>query len=161
MYKSIIYLNLLIFTFAIFPGISYSQRMVTEDLSTDANKVDKYKVVIEESFYVVKPENKTQFLELYRNKLYPFWMEMQKMGIIIGDYEMYSQRIHTIKPLWTYKTIVRFPSYSAIDIWLDIRDRVYRRLFPGEEGYKSVRKEIDLIVEDHWDEFIRQIPIEE
>ena len=121
---------------------------------------EKYKTVIEESFYVVKAKNKEKFLEIYKTKLYPFWQEMKKMGIIIDDYRMYSQRVHTIKPLWTYKTTVKFKNYEAIDKWLEMRDKVYKKLFPSEKGYKQPRKEIDKITEEHWDEFIREIPLD-
>ncbi len=120
---------------------------------------DRYKIVIEESFYVVRPENKDKFLEVYREKLYPFWSEMQKMGIIVDEYRLYSQRVHTLEPLWTYKTVVKFKNYQSIDRWLEMRDEVYNKLFPGEGGYKSPRDEIDLITEEHWDEFIREIPL--
>lgn len=40
---------------------------------------DRFKVVIEESFYVVKAENKDKFLQVYREKLYPFWHKMHEM----------------------------------------------------------------------------------
>lgn len=120
---------------------------------------DRYKIVIEESFYVVKEENKEQFLQIYKSRIFPFWQEMKKKGIIVDDYRMYSQRIHTLEPLWTYKTVVKFPNYEAIDKWLEQRDTVYNKLFPGEGGYKAPRKQINLITEDHWDEFIREIPM--
>jgi hypothetical protein len=120
---------------------------------------DRYKYVIEESFYVVKPENKEKFVQVYKEKLMPFWNEMQKRGIIIGEYRLYSQRLHTLDPLWTYKTVVAFPNYAAVDKWLELRDEVYDKLFPGEGGYKAPRKEIDTITELHWDEFIREIPL--
>ena len=125
---------------------------------SDAAK-DRYKTVIEESFYVVKEENKEQFLQIYKSRLFPFWQEMKKQGIIIDDYRMYSQRIHTLEPLWTFKTVVKFPNYQAIDKWLETRDKVYNKLFPGEGGYKEPRQQVDLITEEHWDEFIREIPM--
>ncbi len=120
---------------------------------------DRYKLVIEESFYVVKPENTDKFLEVYREKLSPFWNEMQNRGITVGDYKLYSQRLHTLDPHWTYKTVVVFKNYAAVDRWLELRDNVYDQLFPGEGGYKAPRKEIDAITESHWDEFIREIPM--
>lgn len=122
---------------------------------------DRFKVVIEESFYVVKAENKDKFLQVYREKLYPFWHKMYEMGIIVEDYKLYSQRIHTLKPNWTFKTVVKFRNYESIDRWLEIKDEVYRELFPGEEGYGAPRREIDLVTEEHWDEFIREIPLAE
>ena len=122
---------------------------------------ERYQYVIEESFYVVKPENKEKFLEIYREKLMPFWTEMQNRGIIVGEYKLYAQRLHTLKPHWTYKTVVVFPNYAALDEWLRLRDQVYDSLFPGEGGYKAPRKQIDAISESesHWDEFIREIPL--
>ena len=39
---------------------------------------DRYKIVIEESFYVVKEENKEQFLQIYKSKLFPFWQKMKE-----------------------------------------------------------------------------------
>lgn len=120
---------------------------------------NRYQIVIEESFYVVKPENKDKFLQVYREKLYPFWSEMQKMGLIVDEYKLYSQRVHTLEPLWTFKTVVKFRNYQSIDTWLEKRDEVYDKLFPGEGGYKAPRKEIDLITEAHWDEFIRELPL--
>jgi len=128
-------------------------------LTTAYSLEDRYKLVIEESFYVVKPENSEKFLEVNREKLYPFWSEMQKRGIIVGEYRVYSQRLHTLEPHWTYKTVVVFKNYEAVDQWLELRDEVYNRLFPGEGGYKAPRKEIDTITESHWDEFIREIPM--
>lgn len=119
----------------------------------------RYQYVIEESFYVVKPENTEKFLEVYREKLMPFWNEMQNRGVIVGEYKLYSQRLHTLKPHWTYKTVVVFPNYAAVDEWLRLRDQVYDSLFPGEGGYKAPRKEIDRITESHWDEFTREIPM--
>lgn len=128
-------------------GLSYAQE-------------GRYTTVIEESFYVVKPENTEKFLKVYREKLYPFWEEMRKLGIITEEYKLYSQRVHTLDPLWTYKTVVKFPNYAALDKWLEMRDEVYTKLFPNEEGYKTPRKEIDLITVEHWDEFIREIPLQ-
>ena len=124
-----------------------------------AQAQERYKIVIEESFYVIKPENTDKFLKVYREKLYPFWSEMQKRGIIVDEYRLYSQRVHTLSPLWTYKTVVKFKDYESIDKWLSLRDEVYDSLFPGEGGYAAPRKEIDLITEEHWDEFIREIPL--
>ncbi|MCH8013653.1 MAG: hypothetical protein IH823_02515 [Candidatus Dadabacteria bacterium] len=128
-------------------------------LTTAYSLEDRYKLVIEESFYVVKPENSEKFLEVNREKLYPFWSEMQKREIIVGEYKLYSQRLHTLEPHWTYKTVVVFKNYEAVDQWLELRDEVYNGLFPGEGGYKAPRKEIDTITESHWDEFIREIPM--
>lgn len=128
-------------------------------LTTAYSLEDRYKLVIEESFYVVKPENSEKFLEVNREKLYPFWSEMQKRGVIVGEYRLYSQRLHTLEPHWTYKTVVVFKNYEAVDQWLELRDEVYNGLFPGEGGYKAPRKEIDTITESHWDEFIREIPM--
>lgn len=128
-------------------------------LTTAYSLEDRYKLVIEESFYVVKPENSEKFLEVNREKLYPFWSEMQKRGIIVGEYRVYSQRLHTLEPHWTHKTVVVFKNYEAVDQWLELRDEVYNGLFPGEGGYKAPRKEIDTITESHWDEFIREIPM--
>lgn len=128
-------------------------------LTTAYSLEDRYKLVIEESFYVVKPEHSEKFLEVNREKLYPFWSEMQKREIIVGEYKLYSQRLHTLEPHWTYKTVVVFKNYEAVDQWLELRDEVYNGLFPGEGGYKAPRKEIDTITESHWDEFIREIPM--
>ncbi len=142
------YLILLIISFTtIYGGVSFADE-------------NRYKAVIEESFYVVAPENKEKFMQVYRENLYPFWQEMKRRGIIIDDYKIYSQRIHTAKPLWTYKTVVKFPNYEAIDKWLEVRDDVYKKLFPDAEGYKTPRKEIDKITEAHWDEFMRELPLE-
>jgi len=120
---------------------------------------DQYQIVIEESYYVVKPENQDKFLEIYKEKTNPFWNEMNKMGLIEGDIKMYSQRLHTLEPRWTYKTVIRFKNYQAIDTWLEKRDEVFNKLFPNAGGYKSVSKEISKITEEHWDEFIREIPL--
>jgi len=122
---------------------------------------NKYQAVIEESYYVVGADNQDKFLDIYREKVYPFWSEMNKMGLTDGDIKMYSQRIHTLKPKWTYKTVIRFKNYNAIDTWLQKRDEVYNKLFPNAGGYKSVSKEISEITEEHWDEFIREIPLKE
>jgi len=120
---------------------------------------DRYKIVIEESFYVVAEENKEQFLQIYKSRLIPFWQKMKEKGVIVDNYRIYSQRIHTLAPLWTYKTVVKFKNYQSIDKWLESRDKVYNKLFPGEGGYKEPRQQIDLITEAHWDEFIREIPL--
>ncbi|MCZ6638866.1 MAG: hypothetical protein O6830_02755, partial [Candidatus Dadabacteria bacterium] len=97
-------------------------------LTTAYSLEDRYKLVIEESFYVVKPENSEKFLEVNREKLYPFWSEMQKREIIVGEYKLYSQRLHTLEPHWTYKTVVVFKNYEAVDQWLELRDEVYNGL---------------------------------
>jgi putative SOS response-associated peptidase YedK len=120
---------------------------------------DRYKIVIEESFYVVAEENKEQFLQIFKSRLFPFWQKMKEKGVIVDDYRIYSQRIHTLEPLWTFKTVVKFKNYQSIDKWLESRDKVYNKLFPGEGGYKEPRQQIDLITEEHWDEFIREIPL--
>ena len=119
----------------------------------------RYQTVIEESFYVVSPENQDKFLEIYKEKVYPFWKEMNKMGLIDGDIKMYSQRVHTLDPKWTYKTVVRFKNYGAIDTWLQKRDEVFNKLFSDAGGYEKIRKEISVITGEHWDEFIREIPL--
>ncbi|MFI5323180.1 MAG: hypothetical protein ACHQ6U_06550 [Thermodesulfobacteriota bacterium] len=136
-----------------------SALLLTISASFSSAAEDRYKAVIEESFYVIKPENRDKFLEIYREKLYPFWNEMQKRGIVVDEYKLYTQRLHTLEPLWTYKTVVKFKDYESIDKWLALRDEVYNKLFPGEGGYEGPRKQIDLITVQHWDEFIRELPL--
>lgn len=120
----------------------------------------RYQLVIEESYYAVRPEDEDGFLEIYRTRVFPFWREIRKMGLIEGDIEMYSERIHSLKPRWTFKTVVRFKNYAAIDKWLEKRDGVFNKLFPGEGGYKGLSRRIKAITEEHWDEFIREVPLE-
>ena len=134
--------------------------LLLSSISAAYSQDERYKYVIEESFYVVKPENTEKFLQIYREKLMPFWNEMQNRGVIVGEYKLYSQRLHTLDPHWTYKTVVVFRNYAALDKWLSLRDDVYDSLFPGEGGYKAPRKEIDLITESHWDEFTRELPMQ-
>ncbi|GJM17227.1 MAG: hypothetical protein DHS20C13_25540 [Thermodesulfobacteriota bacterium] len=143
-----------------FIRLSFIALVLIVGVSAANSQEERYKYVIEESFYVVKPENTEKFVQVYREKLFPFWSEMQKRGIIVGEYKLYSQRLHTLDPHWTYKTVVVFPNYAALDKWLELRDEVYDRLFPGEGGYKAPRKEIDAITVSHWDEFIREIPLQ-
>lgn len=126
-----------------------------------AEEKERYQVVIEESYYKVEPDNEDKFLELYRKKVFPFWKEMERLGLIDSEIRMYTQRVHTLKPSWTFKTVVRFKNYNAIDKWLEKRDEVYGRLFPQEGEYKTIRNEISAITENHWDEFIREIPLSE
>jgi hypothetical protein len=120
----------------------------------------RYQVVIEESYYKVRPEHQDEFLELYKKKIFPFWKEIEKIGLIDGEIKMYMQRIHTLEPSWTFKTVVRFKNYTAIDKWLEKRDEAFNRLFPEEEGYNKFRKKIMTITQEHWDEFIGEIPLE-
>jgi hypothetical protein len=124
------------------------------------SKDDRYNVVIEESYYKVKPENEDKFLELYKTRVFPFWKEIEKMGLIEGEVKLYTQRLHTLKPSWTFKTVVRFKNYTAIDKWLEKREEVFNELFPNEGGYKKFGKQIRAITEEHWDEFIREVPLE-
>jgi hypothetical protein len=140
-----------------FTGLTAALLIITASFAGAVE--DRYRIVIEESFYVVKPENREKFLEIYREKLYPFWSEMQKRGIIVDEYKLFTQRVHTLEPLWTYKTVVKFKNYESIDRWLYLRDEVYNKLFPEGGGYEKPRKELDLITEDHWDEFIKEIPL--
>jgi hypothetical protein len=126
-----------------------------------AGEKDRYQVVIEESYYKVEPKNEDKFLEVFKKKVFPFWKEMERLGLIDGEIKMYTQRIHTLKPSWTFKTVVRFKNYNAIDKWLEKRDEVYGKLFPQEGEYKTIRDEISAITENHWDEFIREIPLSE
>lgn len=119
-----------------------------------------YSAVIEESYYDVSAENEDKFLEIYKTRVFPFWKEMKNMGLIDGDIKMYSQRIHTRKPNWTFKTVVRFINYAVIDKWLEKREEVFNKLFPGEGGYKGLGKKIKALTEEHWDEFVREIPLE-
>jgi len=123
-------------------------------------ETDRYKVVIEESYYTVAFEDKDQFIKIYRGKIIPFWREMKNRGIIQDDIRMYSQRIHPFEPHWTYKTVVRFTNYESIDKWLEIREDVINSLFPKAGGYKKVRGQISALTIRHWDEFIRELPLE-
>lgn len=115
--------------------------------------------VIEESYYEVKPENEDRFLELHKTRVLPFWKEIKKRGLIEEDMKIYTQRLHTLEPRWTFKTVVKFKNYTAIDKWLEIREELFRELFPGEE-YKELRNKIMRITERHWDVFLREIPLE-
>jgi hypothetical protein len=121
---------------------------------------DRYKVVIEESYYTVAHENKEEFIKIYKEKIFPFWKEMKKMGLIEDDIRMYSQRIHPFKPHWSFKTVVRFTNYQSIDKWLQSRDEVTNKLFPKEGGYKKMRAKISAITEAHWDDLVRELPLE-
>ncbi|NIX15870.1 MAG: hypothetical protein GWN11_08305 [Candidatus Dadabacteria bacterium] len=122
---------------------------------------ERYKVVIEESYYVIAYENKEEFMKIYKEMIFPFWREMKKMGLIEDDIKMYSQRIHPKKPHWTHKTIIRFKNYHAIDKWLASREEVVNRLFPKEGGYKKMRARIAAITEAHWDDLVRELPLDE
>lgn len=143
--------------FAVFITLSITLSFLTAYCFAEENR---YKVVIEESYYKVKPENEDKFLELYKKKVFPFWKEVEKMGLIDGEMKMYTQRIHTLQPSWTFKTVVRFKNYTAIDKWLEKRDEIFNKLFPNEGGYKNFGKQIMAITQVHWDEFIREVPLE-
>ena len=123
-------------------------------------EADRYKVVIEESYYTVAYENEDEFLKIYREMIFPFWHEMKNRGIIQDDIRMYSQRVHPHEPHWSFKTVVRFPDYNSIDKWLASRDEVMNKLFSGQEGYKTVRGKISAITLEHWDDLIREIPLQ-
>lgn len=122
---------------------------------------ERYKNVIEESYYTVAHENKKEFLKIYKERIFPFWREMKSMGLIQEDIRMYSQRIHPKTPKWSYKTVVRFTNYESIDKWLELRDEVTNKLFPKEGGYKKMRARISAITEDHWDDLVREERLEE
>jgi hypothetical protein len=126
--------------------------------ATPSLREEGYAVVIEESYYYVRAENEEKFLELVRTRLIPFWNEMARLGITQEPARLYSQRVHTLNPKWTYKIVVRFRNYQAIEKWLDIRDGIYEKLFPGEGSYKSLHKKIDPLVDSHWDELLREVP---
>jgi heme-degrading monooxygenase HmoA len=117
--------------------------------------------VIEESYYKVDPEHEDEFLELFKKKIFPFWKEMEKLGLIEGEIRMYTQRVHTLEPSWSYKTVVKFKNYSAIDKWLEKREEIFNKLFPEEGGYNNLRKKVMVITEDHWDELIKEIPLKQ
>ena len=121
---------------------------------------DRYKVVIEESYFTVAHENKEEFIKIYKEKIFPFWREMKKMGLIEDDIKMYAQRIHPFKPQWTYKTVVRFTNYQSIDKWLEKRDKVKHKLFPQEGGYKKMRAKISAITVAPWDDLERDLTLE-
>jgi hypothetical protein len=145
---------------ATFAGlISLSMFLITGH--SFAEEKDRYQVVIEESYYKVEPENEDRFLELYKKKVFPFWKEMERLGLIDSEIKMYTQRIHSLKPSWTFKTAVRFKNYAAIDKWLEKREEIFNKLFPDEGGYTNFGKQIKGISEEHWDEFIREIPLSE
>ena len=145
------YLLLLIISFLLF---AIPQKSQAEDVP------DRYKVVIEESYYVIAHENKKKFMKIYKERIFPFWREMKKMGLIEDDIRMYSQRIHPKKPHWTHKTVVRFKNYHAIDKWLASREEVVDKLFPDEGSYKEMRGKIAAITEAHWDDLVRELPLE-
>jgi len=147
-----IFISLFIISILCFSGFSNAE-------SNQNTDIDRFKIVREESYYLVKPENKERFLKLYREKMYPFWHKIYEMGLIVDDYKLYSHRTHELEPNWTFKTVTKFRNYTAIDKWLEIRDQEYRKIFPEVKGYEEPRKEIDLITEKHWDEFIREIPL--
>ena len=144
----------LVFSFFILSFVT-SLLMDKESIAQDMKK----DAVIEESYYLIRPENQDRFLKIMKDKVYPFWMEMKKIGIIDGDFKIYTQRVHTLKPKWSYKSVVRFKNYASIDKWLQERDKVVNKLFPNQGGYEGFRKEISLITEEHWDELIREIPL--
>jgi len=121
---------------------------------------DKEQIVIEESYYKVKPGMEEKFLEIYRSKFYLFWEEVHKLGLTDGSIKMYTQRIHTLEPSWTYKTVVRFKNYAAIDEWLKKRDEIIKRLFPNIDKYSKIRSEADDLTEENWYELSREIPLE-
>lgn len=138
---------LILLSIYVFPDDSYGEQ-------------DRYKVVIEESYYTVAYENQDEFLKIYREMIFPFWHEMKKRGIIQDDIRMYSQRIHPFKPHWTFKTVVRFTNYTAIDKWLEVREEVIEKLFPDQGGYKAIRGKVSAITINHWDDFVRELPLE-
>ncbi|MCI0454818.1 MAG: hypothetical protein L0Y68_07470 [Candidatus Dadabacteria bacterium] len=117
--------------------------------------------VIEESYYKVDPESEDKFIELFKKKIFPFWKEIEKLGLIEGEIRMYTQRVHTLEPSWSYKTVVRFKNYSAIDKWLEKREEILNKLFPGEGGYNNLRKRVMSITKEHWDELIKEIPLKQ
>ena len=143
--------------FAVFIALSITLFFPTTYCLTEESR---YQVVIEESYYKVKPEDEDKFLEFYKKKAFPLWKEVEKLGLIDGEIKMYTQRIHTLEPSWTFKTVVRFKNYTAIDKWLEKREEIFNRLFPNEGGYKNSGKQIRAITQEHWDEFIREVPLE-
>ena len=111
-----------------------------------------------EYYSKLAPGATQEWLALYNKNHNPILKQLMKEGVLLSE-KLYERRFHAAAPAWDYKVVMVWRDWAALEQAHQREPEVIRALYPDKEGHDQLEKRRWEITEQHWDDVLREVPL--
>ncbi len=100
-----------------------------------------------------------EWLALYKKNHHPILRQLAKEGFILSE-KLYERRFHAESPAWDFKVVMVWRDWSALEQAQAREPEIIRSLYPDKAAHEREEKRRWELTERHWDDVLREIPLE-
>ncbi len=112
-----------------------------------------------EYYYKLVPGGTAEWLALYKKNHNPILKELMKEGILKSE-KLYGRRFHAETPAWDYKIVMVWRDWMALEEAHHREPEIIRALYPDKAAHDQQEKRRWEITVAHWDDVLREVPLE-
>ena len=112
-----------------------------------------------EYYYKLVPGGAGEWLALYKKNHNPILQQLIKEGLIKSQ-KLYERRFHAAEPAWDYKIVMVWRDWAALDQARPREQEIVRSLYPNKEEHEREEKRRWELTVGHWDDVLREVPLE-
>ncbi len=105
------------------------------------------------------PGGPSEWLSLYLKNHHPILQQLKKEGLILSE-KAYERRFHAESPAWDYKVVMVWRDWAAIQEAGTREADIIRSLYPDKAAHEREEKRRWELTERHWDDVLREVPLE-
>jgi len=105
------------------------------------------------------PGGPSEWLSLYLRNHHPILQQLKKDGLILSE-KIYERRFHAQSPAWDYKVVMVWRDWATLEEAGKREPEIIRALFPDKAAHDREEKRRWELTEKHWDDVLKEVPIE-
>jgi len=109
--------------------------------------------------YKLVPGGASEWLTLYKKNHNPILLQSMKEGLLKSE-RLYERRFHAASPAWDYKVVMVWRDWTALEQSQAREPAIIRSLYPNKEDHDRQEKRRWELTERHWDDVLRELPLE-
>ncbi len=112
-----------------------------------------------EYYYKLVPGGTAEWLALYKKNHNPILKELMKEGLLKSE-KLYERRFHAETPAWDFKIVMVWRDWMALEEAHHREPEIIRTLYPDKAAHEQQEKRRWEITVAHWDDVLREVPLE-
>jgi hypothetical protein len=105
------------------------------------------------------PGGGSEWLALYKKNHHPILKQLLKDGLLKSE-NLYERRFHAETPAWDYKVVMVWRDWAALEEAQQREPQIIRALYPDKEDHDRQEKRRWELTVAHWDDVLKDVPLE-
>lgn len=105
------------------------------------------------------PGGASEWLALYKKNHNPILQQLMKDGLLKSE-KLYERRFHAATPAWDYKVVMVWRDWAALQESNAREPEIIHALYPDKATHDREEKRRWELTERHWDDVLREVPLE-